>query len=144
MFVPASVNPTVWTLVHIVPVHARQVFEKYKQGLGIVTMEGREAKHIFLKKLSENTTYQRRWLEILKHGFIMLVWLPENGFRHSDSNCHNEAYIPHRVVEDPSYCYCGLLKANSSDAKCTFCCDPVMRLIEQSVRRGKIVSALKL
>ena len=50
LFVQSSVNPTVWTMGHVVPVHARQVFTKYGQGLGTVTMEGREAKHIFLKK----------------------------------------------------------------------------------------------
>ena len=73
MFSPDSVNPTIWTLGYVVPVHAHQVFEKYKQGLGLVTMEKREAKHCFLKKLSENTTYQRRWHDIFKHEYIMLV-----------------------------------------------------------------------
>lgn len=67
MFVPDSVNPTIWTLGHVVLVHAHQVFEKYKQGLGVVTMEGREAKQIFLKKLSENATYQGRWHDIFKY-----------------------------------------------------------------------------
>jgi len=42
----------VWTLGHVVPVHARHVFEQYGQGLGTVTMEGREAKHIIWKRLS--------------------------------------------------------------------------------------------
>lgn len=46
LFLPSSVNPTVWTLGHIVPTHCRQMLEKFGQGLGIVTMEGREAKHI--------------------------------------------------------------------------------------------------
>lgn len=62
MFLSTSVNPTVWTLGHIAPVHAQQVFSQYNKGLAIVTMEGREAKHIFLKKISQNTTYQRRWV----------------------------------------------------------------------------------
>ena len=30
-------------------------------------MDGREAKHIALQKLSANTTYQNRWDEILSH-----------------------------------------------------------------------------
>ena len=51
MFMQSSVNPTVWTLGHIVPAHCSQVFVlKYGQGLGMVTVEGREAKHIFFKK----------------------------------------------------------------------------------------------
>lgn len=61
LFMP-SVNPTVWTLGRIIPTHCSQVFEKYGQGLGLtVTREGREAKHIFVRKLSEDTTYQNRW-----------------------------------------------------------------------------------
>ncbi len=93
MFLSTSVNPTVWTLGHVVPVHAQQVFAQYNKGLALVTMEGREAKHIFLKKLSQNTIYQRRWLEIFKHEYIMLVWLPEHGYELSGNKSHNEAYI---------------------------------------------------
>jgi hypothetical protein len=100
-----SVNPTVWTLGHIVPVHAQQVFSQYNKGLAIVTMEGREAKHIFLKKLSQNTTYQRRWLGIFKHEYIMLVWLPEHGYELPGNKSDNEVYIPPRIFENPSYCY---------------------------------------
>ena len=75
----------------------------------------------------------------------MLIWLPEQGFKHSDSSCQNMAYIPTRVLDkDSSYCYCGLLKESYSAAKCSFCSDPIMRQIEQSVSSGKIVSALKI
>ena len=80
LFLPTSVNPTVWTIGHIIPAHTKEVHEKCGQGLGIVTMERREVKHIALKKLSKNTFYKRRWWEILKHEFVMLVWLPEQGF----------------------------------------------------------------
>ena len=57
----SSVNPAVWTIGHIIPARTKDVHEKYGQGLGIVTMEGREAKHIALKKRSENTLFHRRW-----------------------------------------------------------------------------------
>ena len=58
LFLPSSVILTAWTIGHIIPSHAQDVHRKYKQGLRTVTMEGREAKHIALKKLSENTTFQ--------------------------------------------------------------------------------------
>lgn len=80
LFLPTSVNPTVWTIGHIIPAHTKQLHYKYGQGLDIVTMEGREANHIVLKKLTENTFYKRCWYEIFKHEFVMLVWLPEQGF----------------------------------------------------------------
>ena len=62
---------------HVLPIHARYVYDTYGQGLMTVTMEGREAKYIALHRLSVNTTYQQRWQEKFRHEFIMLVWLPE-------------------------------------------------------------------
>ena len=73
LLLPTSVNPTVRTICHVVPAHARQVYDKYGQGLLTVTMEGREAKHIALQKLSANTTYQNRWAEIFRHEFIVTL-----------------------------------------------------------------------
>ena len=143
MFLPSSVNPTIWTLGHVVPVHAEHVFAQYNTGLSLVTMEGREAKHISLKTLSQNTTYQRRWFEILKHEYIMLIWLPEHGYKLSRTKGPNEAYIPIRVLENTSYCYCGALKTDSRDSQCSFCGDPLMIFIKKSVSEGKIDSNLK-
>ena len=47
-----------------------------------------------------------------------------------------------RVFSDPSYYYCGLLKACPEDAKCSFCGDPIIKLIEHSVKDGKIAPQL--
>ena len=33
LFLPTSVNPTVWTLGNIVPAHCKEVFQRYGQGL---------------------------------------------------------------------------------------------------------------
>ena len=104
-------------------------------------MEGREAKHIALKKVSENTFFHRRWYEIFKHEFVMLVWLPEQGFDLSTYK-HNGIYIPNRVFSDTRFCYCNLEKTDASDAKCSFCGDPIMALIQQSVEQGKVLSQI--
>jgi len=65
--------------------NCRQVLENYGQGLVMVTMEGREAKHIFPKKLSENTSNLNRWVEIFRHEYVMLVWLPHHGFQQPEA-----------------------------------------------------------
>ena len=31
MFLPTSVNPTVWTIGHVLPMHVKQVFDSYNQ-----------------------------------------------------------------------------------------------------------------
>ena len=142
LFLPTSVNPTIWTIGNVVPFHAQQVYDKYKQGLLTVTMEGREAKHLALLRLKANTTYQNRWQEIVRHEFIMLIWLPEQQHKPCPYKSSKGVYIPLRVYNDDRYCYCGLLKADCEDQSCNFCSDNVMKLIGESVKQGKIVKGL--
>ena len=73
----------------------------------------------------------------------MMIWLPEQGFNRSENKAQNAAYILPRVFSDPAYCYFGLVKPCPADEKCTFCTDPVMQLIEKSVKDGKIANELK-
>ena len=117
MFLPTSVNPTIWIIGHVLPVHVKQVFNAYGQGFLTVTMEGREAKHVALQRLSFDTTYQKRWQEVFRHEFIMLIWLPSKS-----------VYISSRVFDD-ACCYCGLQKADQTDSGCSFCTDPLLTLI---------------
>ena len=105
----------------MVPLHAKQVYEKYKQGLLTVTMEGKESKHLVLLRLKANTTYQNRWKEIFRHEYIMLIWLPSQSHKpcpHSESKC---VYIPPWVLNDNKYCYCGLEKTDCE--ACSLCSD---------------------
>ena len=142
MFLPSAVNPTVWTIGHVLSEHAEQVYSIYKQGLLTVTMEGREAKHIALQRLSVNTTYQQRWQEIFRHEFVMLIWLPEQGYEPCFYAPSKSAYIPPQVFDDSSYCYCGLQKADPTDTSCYFCSDNIFSLIHASVKQGKILPGI--
>lgn len=141
LFLPSMVTPTVWTLGHVVPQHTEQLFQIYHQGLGTVTMEGREAKHIVLKKLSENSSSKNQWFDIFQHEFVMLIWLPENGFTTCQYKASKDVYIPRR---DNSYCSCGLQKAQIADDKCCICSDMLTNLVEQSVEMGKCHPQLRL
>ena len=64
-----TVNPTVWTIGNIVPSHTQCMKEKYDLGLGINSMVGREAKHVFIAKYSKNTNFVSRWEQIFQHQF---------------------------------------------------------------------------
>ena len=72
-----QVTPTVWTIGHVVYPHVVDVNSKYGKGLGIASMEGREAKHIAISRYSKNTSYKLRWAQIFRHEFISLIWLRE-------------------------------------------------------------------
>ena len=68
LFLPSLVNPIVWTMGYIIPSHTQDVHRKYKQGLGTVTMEGREAKHIVLKKHQSHQSLNMFKCCLVKHG----------------------------------------------------------------------------
>lgn len=58
----STVTPTTWTVGHIIPTHASDVFQKYNFGLNAVSMEGREAKHMAIRRYSQNTNHHARWM----------------------------------------------------------------------------------
>ena len=91
-----------------------------------------------VKELNENTTFQRRWSDIFKHKFVMLIWLSEQGFE-PNTQKHNAVYIPCRVFDDERYCNCNLQKADPRGSKCTFCGDPLMDMIQKSIDQGTIL-----
>ena len=69
-----KVNPTVWTIGYV----KKEMVQTLLFGLGLNTMQGREAKHIKLKKCMENTTNVQkgqRWWHVDRHKHISLVWL---------------------------------------------------------------------
>ncbi len=107
LFLSTQVTPpTIWTIHHVVSVHTKYMYDVCEQGLLTVSMKGREAKHIALQQLSMNTSYQKCWIEIFGHEFIMLVWLPEHGHEPCSNTPGKDKYIPERFLNDPVYCYC--------------------------------------
>lgn len=86
------VNPTVWTIGHLVPAHTKYMKGKYGLGLGLNSMEGREAKHVFISKYSQNTMFHSRWEQIFLHEFVSLLWLRERGYNCSNVNSSTVLY----------------------------------------------------
>jgi hypothetical protein len=54
-------HPTACNLGIIVPAHTRDMKLKYGKGLILNSMEGREAKHISIRRYSKNTNHICRW-----------------------------------------------------------------------------------
>ncbi|XP_031550490.1 uncharacterized protein LOC116287922 [Actinia tenebrosa] len=133
-----SVNPTVWTLGHVVASHTEDMLMKYGVGLALNSMEGREAKHISIAKFSQNTFFQNRWQQIFRHEYVSLIWLRERGFNLSSNYQSKLSYIPKRAAL-PSFFNCGFSK-EENDEKCRFCCHPLMDKVNVSMEKGKWVN----
>ena len=138
-----KVNPTVWTLGCVVPAHTREMKETYGLGLGLNSMEGREAKHIAISKYCRNTAYAHRWQQVFHHEYISLIWLPAHGYTnvHSSSSLTGNglSYIPKRVSsKDSNYCACGLQKDESVES-CRFCSHELREKIKTSINVCKSI-----
>ena len=149
------VTPTVWTIGYMIPFHSWKLFRMLNYGLGLNTMQGREAKHRRLAKYMENTTNVRRsqrWWTVFRHEYVSLIWLrlkdPANQSYKKESKKPKEyvfgSFIPRCVQQNNTrYCYCGLLKGEQDDEKCFICGDEFRTFIASSAQDGKIHHALK-
>lgn len=148
-------NPTVWTVGYILPLHTKELFQTLSFGLGLNTIQGREAKHIKLKKYIENTTNvqkSQRWEHVFRHEHIAVVWLRDldpHSAKYRRQSLEGEAkgvegeyYIPKRCRES-DYCFCGLRKQQLTDSKCSICGSDLMKWINESIAAGKILPAVK-
>ena len=92
---------------HAIPFHAELLFKKFGFGLGINSMQGREAKHVKIAQFSKHATLTTRWTSVLKHDYVTLVWLRKQD--PSTVDCHKckEIYEP-KKTNAYGFCCCGL------------------------------------
>ena len=139
-------NPTIWTIGYAIPLHAKQLFDTLGYGLGLNSMQGREAKHIKLKQYLQNTCSSRKhqqWWTVMRHEYVSLIWLrqkdPCSIVYSGGKDKESDSYIPIRVSKKKdNYCYCGEAKGNPDDDKCHICSSNIMKLVEKSVKEGKV------
>ena len=145
-----DVTPTVWTVGVAIPYHTSKLYQKLGYGLGLNSMQGREAKHVKLAKYVENTCNARkslRWWTVFRHEFVSMVWLREKdpysiAYRCEKRNI-SDSYIPKRVRDcDDRFCHCGLSKKTTGNQGCEICTSDVMKAIKQTVASGKITPEL--
>ena len=114
-----SSNPTSWAIGHVVPLHTKQLYDSIGMGLGVNTMEDREAKHIALANFTYNTKYSNSWAQVFKHEYISLFWLQENGCDDLLPKKTSTVYIPKRCHTN-QFCHCEQPK-NVEDENCKVC-----------------------
>jgi hypothetical protein len=51
LFSPQSVNVTVWTMGYALPYHASLLFDHYRIGYGIISLQAKESKHAATKMI---------------------------------------------------------------------------------------------
>lgn len=137
-------NSTVWTLGYVVPYHATLLWQNYKVGYGIISMQGKESKHAALKmnlKVSTNRSKSLdgngKWHQIARSSFVRDFYLPFH-FPIDSYSPHSTSRQP-QVGCDANVCSC-YRTIQMTESVCSECTDAT--LITQSAIDGKIVDEL--
>ena len=143
-------TPTVWTVGVAIPYHTSKLHQKLGYGLGLNSMQGREAKHVKFAKYVENTCNARkslRWWTVFRHEFVCMIWLREQdpysiAYRCEKRNI-SDSHIPKRVHDcNDRFCHCGLSKTTTAYHGCEICTSDPIKGIKQCVASGKITHEL--
>ena len=96
----SKVHPTIWFLGNLVLQHTKEMKAKYGLGLGLNSVEGREAKHIAISKYPAITSYLHQWEQVFCHDYIFLIWLCQHGYNAKIKTPSNTgSYIPNVYAE---------------------------------------------
>lgn len=140
------VSPTVWSIGYAVPYHMKELYDTLGYGLGLNSMQGREAKHVKLKNYVNNTCNVRkelRWAIVFRHEYVSLLWLREADPCYTCSQGKLLSYIPKKVQNgDCLTCTCGLSKSATEEG-CKLCTSNIMTMLKQSIELGKVTDPLK-
>ena len=84
LFFPNFVNITVWTVGYAIPYHARKLYNEYKIGFGILSLQAKESKHAGIKRelmltnRSTSSSIGGKWWQIMRANYVRSFYLPEN------------------------------------------------------------------
>ena len=135
-----KVTPTVWTVGYAIPFHAELLFKKFGVGLGMNSMQGREAKHIRIAQFSKHATLTARWTSVLKHDYITSVWLRKQEPSTVEYHKCKDIYEP-KEINVHGFCCCGL-ETKPGSRKCEFCSSDIFSAIEKTASSGKLDPAI--
>ena len=135
-----QVSPTVWTIGYAIPYHVQILYEKYGLGLGLNSMQGREAKHVKLSRYARHSTLSTRWRLVLPHDYIVSVWM----FKEDPLNVFyvksKEQHIPPEINSE-GFCYCGFVKHDDEEL-CQFCSSNLYKAVKNSAETGVLAKEI--
>ena len=129
-----------WTIGHVVPAHTQKLKSETGFGLGLGTTQGREGKVVQVKRYLEHSTPATKNRMLFRHEYMHLVWLAKHD-PHDGYHATKNTYLPAGFGQ-AKVCHCGEKKAPESSS-CTFCSQPLRKLVMESTKVGKCLPALQ-
>ncbi|CAH3162294.1 unnamed protein product, partial [Pocillopora meandrina] len=127
LFFSLDVNVTVWTVGYAIPYHATKLYESYKVGYGIISLQAKEAKHsgvkndLDLTNRSNKTTEKGKWWQVMRANYVRAFYLPEHQPMPSSYTSRFKFRLPSQL-NSSNFCNCGREK-EINDYICEVCVD---------------------
>ena len=136
-------------MAYALPYHASLLYDKYKIGYGIISLQAKESKHagvkhdLTLTNRSKSTGSLGKWWQVMRANYVRAFYLPKHNPVPSTYTSHYESRHPAHLGQ-PSSCECGRLK-NLDFIDCHFCqgCVDVMECAELGWLSDKVKNVLK-
>lgn len=77
-------NITVWTMAYALPYHASLLYDNYKIGYGIISLQAKESKHagvnndLALTNRSKSTDSLGKWWQVMWADYVRAFYLPKH------------------------------------------------------------------
>ena len=145
-----SLTNSVWTVGHVIPYFAQQLYDKYKVGYGILSMQGKESINAGVKESLAHSNRscveegQNKWRQVFISDYVRNFYIPEFEPQPDRYKSHFISRIPD-FCSSESHCECGRKYSNDDDNSsniCPICDDEFMTYIVDSIRQGEIHEAL--
>ncbi|XP_078680446.1 uncharacterized protein LOC144915706 [Branchiostoma floridae x Branchiostoma belcheri] len=126
LFLPGSVSLSVWTLAKAIPYHARILWNNYRVGYGILSLQAKESKHSALKadlsltNRSKSRGQLNKWVQVFRSNFIRSFYLEEYCPSPPAYNPHFHCRVPKHAGQ-AGHCLCGREMCNEDDESCSTC-----------------------
>ncbi|KAK2550872.1 hypothetical protein P5673_028391 [Acropora cervicornis] len=149
LFFPSYVNVTTWTIAYAIPHHALKIYDKYRIGYGIISLQAKEAKHsgiksdLALSNRSNKTDATGKWWQVMRANYIRSFYLPEHQPMPSCYSSHFKSRVPpHCNLE--YYCSCGRKKEDNIDC-CANCLESmeIVLCAQNKELSSKVLDILK-
>ena len=149
LFFPEVVNVTVWSVGYAIPYHAALLFEKYKVGYGIISLQAKESKHSGVKQdmihtnRSRSTGSQSKWWHLMRANYVRAFYLPENQPVPSVYTSHYQSHLPPHTKDTEEFCQCG--RQLNDDFVFAFCqeCEDVLVSVMNMKLSDALIKVLK-
>ena len=139
---PSYVNVTTWTIAYAIPHHALKVYDKYRIGYRIISLQVKEVKHSGIKSVlalsnrSNKTDATGKLWQVMRANYIRSFYLLEHQPMPSCYSSHFKSRVPpHCNLE--CYCSCGRRKEDNID-----CCANCLESTEIELS-SKVLDILK-